>query len=409
MVERYSTREQGLEGVLARLSRPYRIEEYVERVRPIVEAVAREGYEAVKRFSQRFDGVSFDDPRVGEDEEREALAAVGEEVLRALETAARAVRAFQEAVKPEPRRVGGVELRWLPVERVGVYAPAGGRPYPSTVIMTVVPARVAGSRLVVVATPPSRRRGFKADPLVTAAARVAGADAVYAVGGAQAVAGLAFGAAPLPRVDLIAGPGGPYVEAAKLLASSMVGIDLIAGPTELAVVADDSADPELVALDMLAQAEHGPLSTVLLATPSGWLASEVEGILRRAPGEGMGRLVIAETRSLGEAAELVDRFAPEHLEVLARDPGEVLSRVGSAGAVTVGVPAALLDYALGPSHVLPTGGSARWRGGLSVYDFLKPVAVASGIPAAEILEAAITLARAEGFEFHARSLEARRS
>lgn len=406
-VETLSTRELGVEGALSRLERPYGIEEYVEKVRPVVEAVSREGYRAVRRFSEMFDGVSFDDPRVGEDEVRAALDEVDEKVLWALETVARSVRAYHQATLPRPSGAGSAVLRWVPVERVGVYAPGGARPYPSTVIMTAIPARVAGSRLVVVATPPYGGGGFKAHPLVLAAASAAGVDAVYAVGGAQAVAGLAYGATPMPRVDVVAGPGSPYVEAAKLLVSRVVGVSVVAGPSEVAVIADESADPLAVSYDLLAQAEHGPLSTALLATPSGELASEVERILRPVEGDHLGRVVIVETRSLEEAARLVDAYAPEHLEVLAGEPEEVLRIVRNAGAVSVGGPAALLDYAAGPSHVLPTGGSARWRGGLSVYDFLKPVAVVSGVGAGELVEAALVLARAEGFEYHAKSLEVR--
>ncbi len=406
-VEKLYTHELGLEGVLGRLRRPYSLDQYVEKVRPIVEAVAREGYPAVRRFSEEFDGRGFDDPRVGVGEVERAVREVDERVLWALETAARSVRAYHEAIMPRPVRAGAAALRWVPVERVAVYAPGGAKPYPSTVLMAAIPARVAGSRLVVTVSPPCRVEGFKVHPLILAAAKVAGVDAVYAVGGAQAIAGLAFGAHPLPRVDLVAGPGSPYVEAAKLLVSGRVGVDMVAGPSEVAIVADGSADPLLASYDLLAQAEHGPLSTALLATPSEELASQVSRTVAAVEGEHLGRVVIVVTRSLEEAARLVDLYAPEHLEILAEEPLRILGLVGNAGAVSLGEPVALLDYAAGPSHVLPTGGSARWRGGLSVYDFLKPVAVASGIATGKLLEAAMVLARAEGFEFHARSLEVR--
>ncbi len=406
-VEKLYTEELGLEGVLERLRRPYSLDEYLEKVRPVVEAVAREGYPAVRRFSEMFDGVGYEDPRVPGEELDRALSEVDEKVLWALETAARAVRSYHEATMPRTVGVGGAELRWVPVERVAVYAPGGAKPYPSTLLMTAIPARVAGARLVVAATPPRRDGGFMAHPLVLAAARVAGVDAVYAVGGAQAVAGLAFGASPMPGVDMVVGPGSPYVEAAKLLVYGRVGIDLPAGPSEVAVIADDTADPVAVAYDLLAQAEHGPLSTAVLATPSEGLASEVAGILARVEAEHLGRMVLVVARSLEEAAVLVERYAPEHLEVLVEEPRGVLGRVSNAGAVSLGVPVALLDYAAGPSHVLPTGGSARWRGGLSVYDFLRPVAVVSGVSGEELVDAAVVLARAEGFEFHARSLEVR--
>ncbi|KSW11573.1 hypothetical protein CF15_01690 [Pyrodictium occultum] len=400
-------RGPGAEELEELLGRSYSLEEYVERVRPIVEDVRRRGYEAAREYSERFDGVGLEDPRLGREEMSQALDALPSRAVEALERAVEALRRYHSSTLPPEAGAPGARLRWHPVERVGVYAPGGLHPYPSTVVHTVVPARVAGCRRVVVASPPCRSGcgGSPVHPAVLAAAYLAGADAVYALGGAQAVAALAYGAEPVEKVDMVVGPGSPYVQAAKLLVSSVVGVDMIAGPTELAVVADESADPVQVALDMLAEAEHGPLSLSLLATPSRGLAEEVYRILRREAAGEIGGLAVAVTPGLGEALELVSRMAPEHLVAYLRDPGPLLEARPPAGLVSLGVPPALLDYAYGPSHVLPTGGAARWRGGLGVYTFLRPVAYAEPGLGEEYAEAAAELARLEGFTRHARSIE----
>jgi len=388
------------------------ISDYLDRVRPIVEDVRRRGYEAVREYTLRFDGVDVEDPRLAGDALREAYEGLDERLRWALRVAAGALRRFHYSTRPPESWVPGARLRHLPLRRVAAYAPGGAHPYPSTVLHTVIPARAAGASWVAVATPPRRGRGGgrPVSDLMLAAAYVAGADVVYAVGGAQAVAALAYGAGPVERVDKIVGPGNPYVQAAKLLVSGDVGIDMVAGPTELAVVADESADPRLVALDMLAEAEHGPLSVAALFTPSRRVAEEAAGLLEKLAGEGVGRLYVVEAASLGEALRLADEMAAEHL-VLHLSPAareEAMSRGLAAGVVAASVPPALLDYAYGPSHVLPTGGAARWRGGLSVYDFLRPVAyVDDSMVGRELLEASIVLAEAEGFRLHAESLRER--
>ena len=386
--------------------------EYVDAVRPVVEAVRERGYEAVREYSLRFDGVDVEDPRVGREEMREAFEGLDERLRWALRVAVSALRRFHYSTRPPETWVPGARLRFLPVARVAAYAPGGAHPYPSTVLHTVVPARAAGAGRVVVATPPRRgEAGLPVSRVMLAAAYVAGADMVYAVGGAQAIAALAYGAAPVERVDRIVGPGNPYVQAAKLLVSGVVGIDMVAGPTELAVVADDSAEAEAVAYDMLAEAEHGPLSVAALFTPSERLAEEVAGLLEKGVGGGqLGRLYVVVTDGLEEALRLVDEMAPEHLVAyLSEESAELLrARPPSAGVIAEAVPPALLDYAYGPSHVLPTGGAARWRGGLSIYDFIRPVAhVDPGLVGRELLEASIVLAEAEGFRFHAESLRRR--
>jgi len=402
-------RGRGIEEVVERLKRPYDIEEFIRRVEPVVKSIREEGYPAVKRFSERFDARGFEDPRVPRGELEEALREVGDEARWALETSAERIRRFHEAIMPRDAWVDGLGLVWRPVRRVGVYVPAGAKPYPSTLLMTAIPARVAGSELVVAASPPCRGEGFMAHPLIEAAAAIAGVDVLVAVGGAQAVAAMAYGATPVPRVDKIAGPGSPYVEAAKLLVARDTGIDMVAGPSEIAVLADDSANPRLVALDLLAQAEHGAFSTAVLVTVSTGLASQVKGLVSEAVrDENMGVVAIVVAEDMEQAIGIVNEYAPEHLEITAEEPREILPQITNAGAVSLGEPVAYMDYSAGPSHVLPTGGAARWRGGLSVYDFLKPVPVVSDSDQ-EALEAAIILARLEGFRYHAMSLEARKS
>lgn len=395
-------------SVVEEVKRPYSLEEFIERVRPIVEDIRLRGYTAVREYSERFDSRSFEDPRIPREELEKALREIGDEARWALGVAAERIKRFHETILPRDAWLDGRGLVWRPVERVGVYVPGGAKPYPSTLLMTVIPARVAGSQLVVVATPPSRDQGYMANPLIEAAAAIAGADLLVAVGGAQAIAAMAYGASPVPRVDKIAGPGSPYVEAAKLLVSASTGIDMVAGPSEIAVVASGSANARLVALDLLAQAEHGAFSTALLVTCSRSLLASVKAMVADpVRDEHMGTIYLVLVDNVEHVIRVVNEYAPEHLEIMVDEPKRILSLVRNAGAVSLGEPVAYMDYAAGPSHVLPTGGAARWRGGLSVYDFLKPVLVTSKADE-EALEAAIVLARLEGFRYHAESLEARK-
>ena len=406
--------EAGVRGLVSR-ERGLGLWEYLERVRPVVEDIRRRGYEAVREYSVRFDGFDPVDPVLGRGVMREAFDSIGERERWALETVARAVRRFHSSIRPPETWVPGARLVWSPVERVGAYAPGGMHPYPSTVIHTVAPARAAGVSRVAVATPPCRGGGgcggFPVNPVTLAAAYAAGADVVYSIGGAQAVAAMAFGAGPVEPVDKIVGPGNPYVQAAKLLVSSVVGIDMVAGPTELAVVADSSADPEEVALDMAAEAEHGPLSVAVLFTDSRSLGEAVAERLERLASGDMGRLAVVVTSGFGEALRLADEFAAEHLVAYVSEGNRarLLERPPRAGILSLGVPPALLDYGFGPSHVLPTGGAARWRGGLGFPDYSRLVAVVEGEPPldGEAWEASLLLARLEGFRFHAESLRAR--
>jgi histidinol dehydrogenase len=314
----------------------------------------------------------------------------------------------------------GVELgmRWTPIDAVGLYVPGGTAAYPSSVLMNAVPARVAGVRRIVMVTPTPEGR---TNPLVLAAARIAGIDEVYRIGGAQAIAALAYGTATIPPVAKIMGPGNAYVAAAKRIVFGTVGIDMIAGPSEVLVVADGDNDPDWIAADLLAQAEHDGAAQSILVTDSSDLATRVDVAVERQLGK-LPRAAIAAAswrdfgaiivvRSLARAVELANRVAPEHLELAVADPEALLTGVRNAGSVFLGrhTPEVIGDYVGGPNHVLPTARSARFSSGLSVYDFLKRTTLLKLGPdqLAELAPSAITLAEAEGLDAHARSVAIR--
>jgi histidinol dehydrogenase len=345
--------------------------------------------------------------------------------MDALERAAQRIRAFHESAKRrswiEHTPSGGALGQILrPLERVAVYAPGGRAPYPSSVLMAAVPARVAGVNEVLLASPPGGPDGEVADVLL-AAARVAGVDAVFRAGGAQAIAALAYGTQSVPRVDKIVGPGNLFVVLAKRMVYGQVGIEALPGPTECLVVADDSANPAWVAADLLAQAEHDPLACSLLITPDHALAEavdaevarQVQSLPRRAIVEESlaHRGGIVETTDLLEALDLANAFAGEHLCLAIRDPWTWLGRVHHAGGVFLGElnAEAIGDYTAGPSHIMPTGGTARFSSPLNVEEFLKIISVFALSP--EDLRVAgppaVVLARAENLEAHARAVECR--
>ncbi len=400
------------------LRRPYSIEEYVEKVVPIVRDVANRGLEALREYSRRFDGVEPKFVVIDAMEAWDLAKRVEPRILDALRKAADALYAFHSRLLEEysvtlafTRLELGYRVSTRPVKSVGAYVPGGQHPYPSSALMTVVPAKVAGVERVVVATPPVKEGELAGlpNPLVAAAAVIAGADEILVAGGAQAIAALAYGLRDvLEPVDKIVGPGSPYVEAAKLLVSHRVGIDMVAGPSEIAVIADGNANPKRVALEMLAQLEHGPLSTALLTTNSPWVAEAVAMLLEKhVQAENMGKAVIVRVDTIDRAVKIVEEFAPEHLYIDAEGAERIASRVRNAGLVSVRVPIAFTDYAAGPSHVLPTGGYARIRGGLTPLDFLKVNTVVTGrVLHPSLVEAAIALAEAEGFKWHAESLRA---
>jgi histidinol dehydrogenase len=398
----------------------------VERdVRRIVAAVRRGGDRALIALTRRLDGVRLTRRTLAVPPAALARAyhALPAAVRRDLLLAARRIRAFHLRQRERSwgfRDRSGARLGQMirPLGRVGVYVPGGRAAYPSTVLMTVIPARVAGVREVV-AVSPAGRAGL--DPVVAAACHVAGVDALYRVGGAQAIAALTFGTATIPRVDKVVGPGNVYVATAKRLCFGEVAVDSIAGPSEVLIVADGGADPELVAADMLAQAEHDPLAAAVCLTTDRRLAGRVAAALDRQLATLPRRAVAAASlgtfgaivvvRSVAEAIALADRLAPEHLELLVRDPGRWAARVRHAGAVFLGpwTPEAFGDYLAGPSHVLPTGGTARFASPLGVHDFVKRTSVIAAGPSTlrRLGPAVVRLARLEGLDAHRRAVERR--
>ena len=395
-------------------------------MRRVVDDIAARGDVAVAEAARRFDGVDTapDAWRATADELAAAEAALDPVLRTALLDAIERAAAFHRAQRPADlvwTDRPGVRLvqRFVPLRRAGVYAPGGLAAYPSSVVMNVVPAQAAGVDVIALATPPGP--GGRGHPAVLAAARLLGVDEVWLLGGAQAVAALACGTQTVPAVDSVTGPGNLHVALAKREVADRVRVDGFAGPTEVAVLADATADPLLVAVDLVAQAEHDPLAACLLVTddPDLWkaveplLAEEVASAAHRDRVEaalaGQSAVVLCDDRTA--MLRVAEAFAPEHLELLVRDPGELAGRVRNAGAVFVGpwTPVALGDYAAGSNHVLPTGGTARFAAGLSTFDFLRAVQIAEfdrdALAAAAPTVAA--LARAEGLPAHGRAVAAR--
>ncbi len=389
-------------------------------VKGIVDDVRARGDEALLELGRRFDAPDLADLTVSPEEWDRGCAAVTPDVARALEASQRSVAAFHE---PQRRSswldvAGGVVKGQMlrPLDRVGVYVPGGRAEYPSSVIMAAVPAAVAGVPEIVLCTP--ARRDGSVSPAVLFAARISGVRAIYKVGGAQAIAALAYGTTTIPRVDKIVGPGNSYVCAAKRLLWGVADMDMIAGPSEVCVVADETATPEYAAADLLTQAEHDPECAAFLITHCAGLADEVErclerqiGDLSRAPTiraalEDRGGIIV--TRSLGESIEVANECAPEHLALMVDDPLALLSEVRHAGAVILGrwTPQTAGDYVAGPSHVLPTGGTARFWSPLNLDTFTKKTSFIGYDRGALEREAGgiVALARAEGFDAHAASV-----
>jgi histidinol dehydrogenase len=392
-------------------------------VRKIIDSVRRQGDRAIVRYARLFEGarLSRSDIEVGRREMAQALAAVPVADLRALRAAARRIAAFHRRQLERSWMYRDPLGLWLgqkvaPLERVGVYVPGGKAAYPSTVLMNVVPARIAGVKEVIMASP----LGSHSAP-VLAAAHIAGVDRVFRVGGAQAIAALAFGTQTVPRVDKIVGPGNIYVATAKRLVFGQVDIDSIAGPSEILLLADASADPDYVAADMLSQAEHDELAAAFCVLPSRAMAERIkrslerrlQGSRRRAISakalEKYGAIIVV--RNLKEGVEIANAIAPEHVEVMVRQPQRWLPLIRHAGAMFVGPYSAppLGDYMAGPNHVLPTGGSARFFSPLGTYDFLKRTSVIrAGKRALRALAPnIIRLAELEGLYDHARAVRVR--
>ncbi|HXG73929.1 MAG TPA: histidinol dehydrogenase [Candidatus Nitrosotenuis sp.] len=356
-------------------------------VEKIISEVQRKGDSALRRFEKRFNNVDIRTLAVSKKEITNAYKAVSKEQLDAIKLAQDRLAKTELAAKKQLKEIkftsGGIKITksFLPLQSVGCYVPGGLARYPSSAVMSIVPAKVAGVENVTVVTPPNKQ-GL-VDPLVLVAADVCGADAVFKVGGAHAIAALAFGTESIPRVDKIVGPGGSFVTAAKYLVSDSVAIDMLAGPTELAVLADDSSDPKMIALDLISQAEHSSDTRCCLITTSKKLAHSVlDEINKMIPGLQRKEIVksslkengfVALCKKTSDAISVANKLAPEHLEVLTKDPKGISKKIYSAGLVLLGkdTPSAASDYLLGTNHILPTNGFGRSRGSLSVLDFLK--------------------------------------
>ena len=405
----------------------------VEKIRPVVEAVRDHGFTAIRAATERFDGVSLERLRVPAAAIAAAVEELDPEVREALLVVierARKVHADQRRTDVTTQVVpgGSVTERWVPVSRVGLYVPGGLAVYPSTVVMNVVPAQVAGVESLVVASPPQAENGGLPDARVLAACALLGIDEVYGVGGAQAIAMLGYGSDGAGEgdrcepVDVITGPGNIWVTAAKRMLQGAVGIDAEAGPTEIAILADDTASPVHVAADLISQAEHDPLAASVLVTDSPALAEAVETELaRQVPAtkhEARVREALTGRQSgvvlvddLTQGLRVVDAYAAEHLEIQTRDAREWALRVRNAGAIFVGAwsPVSLGDYAAGSNHVLPTAGCARHSSGLSVQSFLRGIHVIDYDEAAlrDVARHVVALANAEDLPAHGQAVTAR--
>lgn len=391
-------------------------------VAAIIARVKAEGDAAIADYTQRFDG--HDLPwQISLDACAAAYAALEDDLRSALDLAAERIRTYHAKQKPadsDSVDESGVRLgaRWRAVEAAGVYVPGGRAAYPSSVLMNAIPARVAGVDRLVMVTPTPKG---EMNPLVLAAAHIAGVDEVWRIGGAQAIAALAFGTDSIGRVDVITGPGNAWVAEAKRQLYGVVGIDMVAGPSEILVVADGQNNPAWIAADLLSQAEHDPTSQSILITDdaafAAAVAAEVEVQLSELASEATARAswaangAIILVSDLIEAAPLIDALAPEHLELAVEDPEPLFNAVRHAGSIFLGrhTPEAVGDYVGGPNHVLPTGRRARFSSGLSVLDFMKRTSFLGCTPAAiqAIGPAAVALARAEGLPAHARSVQER--
>jgi histidinol dehydrogenase len=394
-------------------------------VRAIVSRVRAEGLDAVLDYARKFDGVALSagELRVSEAEIDRAVSACPRDLIAALETAAERIRAFHANERPQDGGFvdhEGVRLgwRWTPVDAAGLYAPGGRAAYPSSVLMNAIPAKAAGVMRLAMATPPAR---LFENPAILAAARIGGVDEIWKIGGAQAIAALAYGAGPLEAADIVVGPGNVYVAAAKKIVYGDVGVDSLAGPSEVFIVCDGSADPAWIAADLMAQAEHDQDAQSVLFTNDRTFADEVRAAVEaqlsaggagpsaRASWAHHGAIILLDR--LDDAAALIDQAAPEHVQIVAADAEALAARIRHAGAIFLGAhaPEALGDYVAGPSHVLPTARAARFASGVTTQTFMKRTSLisADARALAAIGPAAARLADAEGLPAHARSVRLR--
>ena len=420
--------EDSLKDLLAGLLKrdPNNYIEYTSQVQEIVDGVKERGDEALFAYTEKFDGakVSADNIRVTEEEIEAAMAQVPEELLAVMKTSMENIRRYHEKQKRNSwfdARPDGTILgqKITPLDSVGVYVPGGKAAYPSSVLMNIIPAQVAGVERIVMVTPPGKDGSV--NPVTLTAAHLAGATEVYRAGGAQAVAALAFGTASIPRVRKIVGPGNIFVALAKKAVYGHVSIDSIAGPSEILVIADEKANPRYVAADLLSQAEHDQLASAILVTPSMELAKEVsrqaqemtERLSRRdiiqASLDNYGYILVVE--NMKEAIQAANEIAPEHLEILTDNPFEVMTKIRNAGAIFMGPYSSepLGDYFAGPNHVLPTNGTAKFFSPLNVDDFVKKSSIIyySREALKEASQDIETFAKAEQLTAHANSIHVR--
>lgn len=394
----------------------------LEAVRRIVRDVRERGDDAVAEYTRKLDGVNLKPEhfRVSQEEMAAAYAAAPQKLKGGLERAADNIRRFQEHIKlSAPPSLANAEggtlnVRYVPLRRVGLYVPGARAAYPSTVLMTAVPAQVAGVDEIALVTPCGP--DAKCRPETLAAARVAGVKEVYRIGGAQAIAALAYGTRTIPRADKIVGPGNIFVTLAKREVYGQVDLDMLAGPSEILIIADGSADPRFLAADLLSQAEHDPAASVLLTPDEDIATATVAEVKRQLPNLSRTKAArecidrygfVGVTRDLDQAVELANQFAPEHLEVIVENAEQVVPKLRNAGAIFIGpyTPEPVGDYVAGPSHVLPTGGTARFFQGLSVNDFLRRTTIieySQGALRKSVADIE-SIARGEGLDAHARA------
>ncbi len=393
-------------------------QEVVER---IIGDVRHKGDEALFYYAKKLDGVELGSLEVRKQEISAAYGIVGKELASALELAAKRIRDFHLACTCKTGTVFvnqylGRQIQ--PLDRVGLYIPGGTAAYPSTVLMTAIPARIAGVREIIITSPPGANGRIPAPTLV--AADIAEADRIFKVGGAQAIAALAFGTELIPKVDKICGPGNIFVTLAKKMVYGTVAIDGLQGPSEIMIIADETANASLCAADLLAQAEHDPLAQAILITTSSSLANQVDGEVvaqlgklkrRSIATQAIDRGIIILVNNLAEAIELVNLYAPEHLSLMVADAFSIMPKIHNAGCIFIGEnsPVVLGDYIAGPNHILPTGGSARFSSPLGVENFLKITNIVALDKATmrELSQAAMIIAKAEGFDAHAQAIEKR--
>lgn len=393
-----------------------------EAVREIVDDVAKRGDAALFEYTERFEQISLnaDTVEVKPSEIENAINCLDASDLEILEFAARRIKKFHRKQLTSSwwdDEEEGITLGQLvtPINRVGVYAPGGLAPYPSTVLMATIPAKIAGVREIFLVTP---SKGGETNPFVLAAAQLSGVDRIFKIGGAQAVAALAYGTESVPPVDKIVGPGNVYVATAKGMVYGKVGIDMMAGPSEVLIISDGTADPSVVAADLLSQAEHDEMASAILLTPAKEfafkVAREVEVQLKSLPRKSIATKAIESfsvaivTKDMDEATEVANRFAPEHLQLMVEKPDQFLEKIENAGAVFLGysTPEVLGDYIAGPNHILPTGGTARFSSPLGVYDFVKRTSVISFSRKSlqRYGDQAVRFASMEGLDAHGKSI-----